>query len=59
MVEQTGLFDNETLFIGKNCKGIDEKSLKAQISDSGFFSRQCEIEVANESFKVLEGLMHL
>ena len=32
---------------------IDEKSLKAQISDSGFFSRQCEIEVANESFKVL------
>ena len=32
---------------------IDEKNLKAQISDSGFFSRQCEIQLADESFKVL------
>ena len=32
---------------------LDEKSLKAQVSDSGFFSKQCEIQLANESFKVL------
>ena len=32
---------------------IDEKNLKAQISDSGFFSRQCEIQLADKSFKVL------
>lgn len=32
---------------------IDEKNLKAQISDSGFFSRQCEIQLADKSYKVL------
>ncbi len=32
---------------------LDEKSLKAQMSDSGFFSKQCEIQIADESFKVL------
>ena len=37
LVEQTGLFDNETLFIGKNCKGIDEKSLNWLKSFNGTF----------------------
>jgi len=32
---------------------IDEKKLKMQVSDSGFFSRQCEIKIENENFKVL------
>ena len=32
---------------------LDEKNLKIQISDSGFFSRQCEIKLGDENFKVL------
>lgn len=32
---------------------LDEKNLKIHVSDSGFFSRQCEIKVDNENFKVL------
>jgi len=32
---------------------LDEKKLKMQVSDSGFFSRQCEIKIENENFKVL------
>ena len=37
LVEQTGLFDNETLFIGKNCKGIDEKGLNRLKNFNGIF----------------------
>lgn len=32
---------------------LDEKSLKIQLNDSGFFSKQCEIKINDESFKVL------
>ena len=32
---------------------LNEKELKLQLSDSGFFSKQCEITVNNENFKVL------
>jgi len=32
---------------------LDEKKLKMQVSDSGFFSRQCEIAIENENYKVL------
>ena len=32
---------------------LDEKKLKVQVSDSGFFSRQCEIKLEDENFKVL------
>ena len=32
---------------------LDEKRLKVQVSDSGFFSRQCEIKLEDENFKVL------
>ncbi len=32
---------------------LDEKKLKLQVSDSGFFSRQCEIKMEKESFRVL------
>ena len=32
---------------------LDEKNLKIQVSDSGFFSRQCEIRIGDENFKVL------
>jgi len=32
---------------------LDEKNLKIQLNDTGFFSKQCEIKVDNESFKVL------
>lgn len=32
---------------------LDEKNLKTHVNDSGFFSRQCEIKIADEIFKVL------
>ena len=32
---------------------LDEKNLKIQVSDSGFFSRQCEIKLGDENLKVL------
>ena len=32
---------------------LNEKELKLQLNDSGFFSKQCEISVNNENFKVL------
>ncbi len=32
---------------------LDEKNLKIHLNDKGFFSKQCEINVDNESFKVL------
>ena len=32
---------------------IDEKALKINIQDSGFFSKQCELNLGNEIFKVL------
>ena len=32
---------------------LDEKKLKSYVNDSGFFSRQCEIKIADQSFKVL------
>tara|TARA_S200000501_G_C20854072_1_gene756997 strand:- start:19 stop:957 length:939 start_codon:yes stop_codon:yes gene_type:complete len=37
LVEQTGLFDNKTLFIGKNCKGLDEKNLNRLRCFNGVF----------------------
>lgn len=38
---------------------LDEKNLKMHVNDSGFFSRQCEIKIADESFKVLPKDIHL
>jgi large subunit ribosomal protein L25 len=38
---------------------LDEKNLKMHIADSGFFSRQCEIKIEEESFKVLPKDIHL
>ncbi len=32
---------------------LDEKTLKTQLNDTGFFSKQCEIKLDDESFKVL------
>ena len=32
---------------------LDEKNLKLQVSDTGFFSKQCEIKINEESFRVL------
>ena len=32
---------------------ISEKELKLQLNDTGFFSKQCEITLENENFKVL------
>ncbi len=32
---------------------VDEKRLRAQINDAGFFSKQCEIKVESEIYKVL------
>ena len=32
---------------------LDEKNLKIQLNDTGFFSKQCEINIDKESFKVL------
>ena len=32
---------------------LNEKELKLQLNDTGFFSRQCEITLNNENFKVL------
>ena len=32
---------------------VDEKTLKTNIQDSGFFSKQCEIHLENEKLKVL------
>ena len=37
LVEQTGLFDNETLFLGKNCKGLDENNLNRLRGFNGVF----------------------
>ena len=32
---------------------LNEKELKLQLNDTGFFSKQCEITLDNENFKVL------
>lgn len=32
---------------------VDEKKLRMQINDAGFFSKQCEIKIEKEVFKVL------
>ena len=32
---------------------LNEKELKLQLNDTGFFSKQCEISLDNENFKVL------
>ena len=32
---------------------VDEKTLKSNIQDSGFFSKQCELHIENETLKVL------
>ena len=32
---------------------LNEKELKLQLNDTGFFSKQCEISIDNENFKVL------
>ena len=37
LVEETGLFNSKTLFVGKNCKGIDEKTLNNLKSFDGIF----------------------
>ncbi|MEE2694904.1 MAG: 50S ribosomal protein L25/general stress protein Ctc [Pseudomonadota bacterium] len=38
---------------------LDEKDLKIQIADSGFFSKQCEIKLKEETLRVLPKDIHL
>ena len=38
---------------------VDEKKLRMQINDAGFFSKQCEIKIEKEVFKVLPKDMQL
>ena len=38
---------------------VDEKTLKLNIQDSGFFSKQCELNLGNETLKVLPKDMQL
>ena len=38
---------------------VDEKKLRMQINDAGFFSKQCEIKIEKEVFKVLPKYLQL